>query len=232
MVANGIARPLLASLLFALGTVLITGCAHDPTPANLTQQHASATATPLLQAVAAADLQRVEQLVDAGAAVNTLTEQGTPLAKAVAEGQGRIAWYLLSRGAAPDYTGTDGVTPLMLAAAQGDRPMVRLLLSAGAEVNARDANGQTPVMLAARAGHLAVMRVLLSAGANVNVAQGGRSLLMQVVASGDLLTTEALLAAGADVNYRSPEGQTALGLARAIRNHDLQMLLIQAGADG
>ncbi|MDX1757934.1 MAG: ankyrin repeat domain-containing protein [Marinobacter sp.] len=230
MVANGIARPLLASVLFALGTVLISACAHDPTPANLTQQRGSADTAPLLQAVAAADLERVEQLVETGAPVNTLTEQGTPLARAVADGQGQIAWYLLSRGAAPDYVGADGVTPLMVAAANGQRRLVQLLLSAGADVNAEGRAGQTPVSLAARAGHLAVVRVLLTAGANVNVAQDGQSLLMHIVASGDLLTAEALLAAGADVNYRAPDGQSALDLARASGNHDLQLLLIQAGA--
>lgn len=232
MVANGYARPLFAGVILALGSVLMTACAHDPTPANLTQQQGTAAATPLIQAVSAADLDQVEQLVEAGAPVNTLTEQGTPLAKAVAEGHGQIAWYLLSRGASPDYTGSDGVTPLMVASADGDRRLVQLLLSAGADVNAQGRDGQTPVLLAARAGHLAVVRVLLSAGANVNVSQDGRSLLMHIVASGDLLTAEALLAAGADVNYRSPDGQTALDMARAIRNHDLQMLLIQAGAEG
>lgn len=75
-----------------------------------------------------------------------------------------------------------------------------------------------------------MVRALLAAGANVNVSQGGESLLMKVVASGDLLTAEMLLAAGADVHYRRADGTTALDLARASNNQDLEMLLVQAGA--
>ena len=44
-------------------------------------------------------------------------------------------------------------------------------------------------------------------------------------------TAEALLAAGADVNYRGSDGRTALDLARASNNRDIEMLLIQAGAE-
>jgi len=64
----------------------------------------------------------------------------------------------------------------------------------------------------------------------VNVSQDGQSLLMKVVESGDLLTAEMLLAAGADVHFRSADGRTALDLARASNNQDLEMLLVQAGA--
>ena len=60
--------------------------------------------------------------------------------------------------------------------------------------------------------------------------QGGHSLLMHIVEGGDLLTAEMLLAAGADVNYRGSDGRTALDLARASNNRDIEMLLIQAGA--
>jgi len=54
--------------------------------------------------------------------------------------------------------------------------------------------------------------------------------LMKIVATGDLLTAEMLLAAGAEVNYRSDNGRTALDVARANSNQELEMLLVQAGA--
>ncbi|PHQ25220.1 hypothetical protein CLH62_12815 [Marinobacter guineae] len=119
---------------------------------------------------------------------------------------------------------------LVSAAGNGEKRRVQLLLSAGANVNTSDRDGFTPVMRAAESGHLSVVKVLLSAGANVNVSQGGESLLMKIVASGDLLTAEMLLAAGADVNFRADSGKTALDMARATNNRDLEMLLVQAGA--
>lgn len=231
MAANGTALRHLVRLFLLVIGLQLAACAGQPQPANLDRAQAGSAETPLMAAVASGDLPRVQTLADQGAALNTLTEQGTPLALAVRRGEDRIAWYLLSRGASPDYAGADGMTPLMLAAADGERRLVQLLLSAGANVNAESQNGQTPVLLAARGGHLAVVKVLLSAGANVNVSQNGRSLLMHVVSGGDLLTTEAVIAAGAEVNYRGDQGRSALDLARAGGFRDIEMLLIQAGAE-
>ncbi len=218
------------ALIFCL-VLTLTGCGSAPTPANLEQASASVARTPLIAAVEAGDLDRVQTLAGNGQSLNVVTEKGTPLAAAVVAAQPRVAWYLLSEGAAPDLAAAGQPTPLMLAAGSGQRRMVELLLSAGADVNARSATGETPMTLAAMAGNLAVVKVLLAAGANVNVSQDGRSLLMRVVNRGDLLTTESLLEAGADVRFEDPRGLTALDLARGGRNHDLEMLLIQAGAD-
>lgn len=218
-------------LLLLLASLFVTACASGGDPSNLEQRQSSVADTPLMAAVSRGDLDKVESLAASGASLNTLTEQGTPLAAAVKAGEDRIALFLLSEGADPDRASADGVTPLMIAAEEGYRRLVRLLLSAGARVNARDSEGTTPVIRAARNGHLSVVKVLLAAGANVNVSQGGRSLLMHIVEGGDLLTAEMLLAAGADVNYRGTNGTTALDLARASNNRDLEMLLIQAGAD-
>lgn len=223
------AQGTLAVLTLVTGIFLV-GCASSQ-PSNLARQEATAVSTPMMQAVSAGDFEQVETLARSGASLNILTEKGTPLEAAVRAKEDRIAWFLLTEGASPDLAGDDGVTPLMIAAADGQRRLVRLLLSAGADVNARDGEGVTPVILAARHGHLTVVKVLLAAGANVNVSQNGRSLLMQIVEGGDLLTAEMLLAAGADVNYRNDDGMTALDVARAENNRDLEMLLVQAGAD-
>ncbi len=228
--AQGTGTSLRVILLSSMISLFLTGCASSQ-PSNLTQREAAAADTPMIQAVSSGDLEQVETLAESGASLNTLTDQGTPLEAAVRAREDRIAWFLLRKGAAPDLANADGVTPLMMAAADGQRRLVRLLLSAGADVNARDAEGTTPVILAARNGHLTVVKVLLAAGANVNVSQNGRSLLMQIVEGGDLLTAEMLVAAGADVNYRNKDGLTALDLARADNNKDLEMLLVQAGAD-
>lgn len=225
---SGARAPMFVLLAFSLG---LAACSAVPLPANLNPASATRAETPLMAAVSGGHIDDVRSLTESGAALNTLTESGTPLAEAVRRGEERIAWYLLSQGAAPDLAVAGQPTPLMVAAEAGAGRLVRLLLSAGANVNAVSADGGTPVILAARNGHLSVVKALLSAGANVNVSQGGQSLLMMVVGGGDLLTAEMLLAAGAEVNYRSPDGQTALDVARARHNPDLEMLLVQAGAE-
>ncbi|MBR9872010.1 MAG: ankyrin repeat domain-containing protein [Gammaproteobacteria bacterium] len=157
-------------------------------------------------------------------------EHSDALMSAVAANEDREVLNLLTQGVNPNPTTAAGESALMVAAANGNRRIVRLLLAAGADVNGEDAAGYTPVIHASESGHLSVVRALLAAGANVNVSQNGESLLMKVVGSGDLLTAEMLLAAGADVNYRSDDGRSALDLARARNNRDLEMLLIHAGA--
>lgn len=212
--------------------LLASGCASGvDQPVNLESRQAAAANTPMVAAIRAGDLDQVQSLAGNGASLNTLTEDGAPLMVAVKQQQDRIAWYLLSEGANPDLSTASGETALMVAAEQGSRRLAQLLLSAGARVNAVDVEGSTPVIRAARNGHLSVVKVLLAAGANVNVSQQDRSLLMHIVDTGDMLTAEMLLAAGADVNFRSSRGVTALALARNNGSRDLEMLLIQAGAE-
>lgn len=218
-------------LLLVAAFAVFPGCASSEVPANLDQQAESASGSELYQAVAEGNFEVVSDLAEAGAPLNTLTGNGTPLMAAVQAREDRIAWYLLTKGADPDLAESDQVTPLMTASEQGDRRLVRLLLSAGARVNAADMQGYTPVMRAAERGQLSVVKVLLAAGANVNVSQGGESLLMKVAATGDLLTAEMILAAGADAGFRSEGGATALDVARANNHQDLEMLLVQAGAE-
>ncbi|GGE61695.1 hypothetical protein GCM10011533_12720 [Streptosporangium jomthongense] len=222
---------LLSTLLLFPALTMLSGCASRAAPANLSQQADSPSGSTLYKAAAEGDFEAVGNLIESGAPLNTLTGAGTPLMAAVRAQADRVVWYLLSRGANPDLAESDQVTPLMVASEQGDRRLVRLLLSAGAKVNAPDTQGYTAIMRAAEKGELSVVKVLLAAGANVNVSQDGESLLMKVVATGDLLTAEMLLAAGADVNFRAESGTTALDVARAGNHRDLEVLLVQAGAE-
>lgn len=132
-------------------------------------------------------------------------------------------------GADPDLIDRKDQTPLIAAASEGSRRLVRLLISAGASVNKHVGDNQTAVATAATAGNLSVVKALLDADGNVNVAPGGESLLMHVARNGDLLMAEVLIGAGADTNYRSEDGRTALDVARAQNNRDMQMLLVQSG---
>jgi ankyrin repeat protein len=215
-------------LLVALG--FLSACASDPKPSeNLTVTQSSASTQPLIAAAEAGEFDRVKALVESGAPLNLVTEEGTPLTVAAASGHDRVAWYLLSKGADPNLMDGQNRTPLIAAAGEGSQRLVKLLLSAGANVNQRVGEGQTALTTAAMAGNLSVVRTLLDAGGNVNVARDGESLLMHVVRNGDLLMAEVLIGAGADAGYRAADGRTALGVARAQNNRDLEMLLVQSG---
>lgn len=218
---------------FALiGTFLLlqlAGCASTPAHLDVVQKQVSQP-TPLMQASAKGEMDKVSDLVNKGAPVNAVCPQGTALTLAVAHGYDHIAVKLLGEGAKPDLAGEKGITALMLAAQNNDQRLVNVLLDSGANVNAQDARGSNAVAYAARQGNLAVIRRLLSAGGNVNIVVGGESLLMQVVDDNNLLMAQVLIGAGADVNYRGVNGRTALTIARAHHNRDIEMLLMQAGA--
>lgn len=220
-----------AGLCAALIILGLSACATAPEePVNL-QVSQVASDSALIAASGQGDINSVRELTKAGTAINGIGEKGTAIYDAVDQNHADVVLYLLRAGADPDLHAAQQLTPLMLAAQKGDRNMVRLLLAGGAKINTTDEQGRNASALAAMAGNLSVLKLLLDAGGNVNVVIEGQSLLMKVVAGGDLLTTQTLIAAGADVRYRSANGDTALSIARAKRNSDIEMLLVQQGAE-
>jgi ankyrin repeat protein len=170
-------------------------------------------------------------LINAGHSVNVSTPQGSALSWAIANKQTNAAMYLLSIGADPDAGTQQGQSsPLMVVAAEGETQMVKLLLAAGAFVNYADEHGDTAMSKAAYGGHLTTVKALLKAGADVNIEPRGKSLLMHIVENNDLLLAQVLIVAGADVNFRNVESRSALQIAREKQYSDLEMLLIQSGA--
>jgi len=150
----------------------------------------------------------------------------TPLHAAAREGFTAIVRTLLAAGVRVDTrTRHFRGTPLHAAAVR-DRPDVaRLLLAAGARRDARDANGFTPLMEAAYRGSLRTARVLLAHGA---MAPDRNEALLLAAAEGHAPIVRLLLAEGADPGYRSPRGNTALGLARKKKNASVVALLAPA----
>ena len=153
----------------------------------------------LCEACAAGELDRVERLVEEGAAVDVFSDDGwTPLHLAAFFGHGKIVELLLGRGAdvAARSLNSNANTALHAALAGnppvsrgpgGDQMMMAgLLIGAGADVNAGDRAGWRPLHLAA---------------ANDNI---------------DAI--KALVAQGADVHAQNNDGRTPLTLAQE-RNH-------------
>lgn len=210
---------------------LFQACSTQPAQLN-TQPVTVEQSTPLMEAARQGDLERVEELVEAGAPINARGPEGTALMAAVRAGHAEVVVKLLRLGADPAQADAEGVTPLMIAARDGRSRLVRYLLGTGARINHASADGRTAVSMAALAGNLALVKQLLAAGGNVNIQLGNESLLMKVVRANDLLMTQVLIDAGADVHFQNPQGLSALDVAREQGNRDLQMLLIQSGAQG
>jgi hypothetical protein len=109
----------------------------------------------------------VRLLLLAGAEVNAVDGYGgTPLSLAVLEGNGPIIEALVTAGANPNASATNGLTMLMLAS-RTSSTAVQALLHAGANVNARDPiAGETALAWARKAGNPETIKMLIRAGAN------------------------------------------------------------------
>jgi ankyrin repeat protein len=156
----------------------------------------------------------------------------TPLQRAAAAGQLRVAQYLLDTHANLETTDRYGNTALTLAAAAGHKAMVELLLNRGADVNAAFNQGQTALHKAAFSGFTAVAEVLLAHKADVNAAASDGVTPLQIAASrGDLNFVKLLLANGADVNVKDRGGATSLHSAASAGQTAIIRLLLEAKAN-
>lgn len=89
----------------------------------------------------------VRLLVEAGASLENVPNNYTPLAYAAYNNRQRALRFLIERGARLDADARGGTvyvnTPLMMAAIQGHRDVARVLLLAGADPLVRVSNGHT-----------------------------------------------------------------------------------------
>lgn len=85
--------------------------------------------------------------------------------KAVMEGDLATVTNLLTRGARPDATDSNGYTALHVAAINDQSEIVTALVRAGADPNIPDRDGTTPFMLAVMGAQPNALEALLDAGA-------------------------------------------------------------------
>ncbi len=240
----------------------------------LTERDAAddARCTPVFEAIAAQDLNRVDELLREGLPLTGKDPRGwTPLLAAVATGQVELVQRLLEAGAAvnaavgdrcwpsrasyllldspgseSDAKETDAadaveakaprgtqvefqggiraLTPLMAAVEAGCLDLIRLLLAAGAEVDG--AGRCAPLSIAAREGDPEVVQLLIEAGARLDARdEVGRTPLMNACVAGFLEVATLLLEAGAEVEVEGEEGETALLCAAESGSHELLELL-------
>lgn len=138
----------------------------DDEPARV----ASPNAERLLAAAADGDVAELQQLVNAGTAVDTTVRgDGTALIMAARNGQLTAVDALLALGAQPDLHATGDGNPLIAAARRGHLPVVERLVAAGADVNRIVPYDETPLINAARSGDVDTVAFLIDHGADVNL---------------------------------------------------------------
>ncbi|XP_014218874.1 palmitoyltransferase Hip14 isoform X3 [Copidosoma floridanum] len=180
-------------------------------------------------------LDRVKELVEAGADVNKPdSETVTLLHWAAINNRKEIVKYLIAKGAVVDAIGGDlRSTPLHWAARQGHLPTVVILMKAGANPTLRDCEGSTCIHLAAQFGRTPIIAYLVAKGINPNTPD--RSAMTPLMWSAynikSLDPTRLLLVLGASHSLTDNiYGNTALHWAIIAKNNSAIKTLVHYGA--
>ena len=159
---------------------------------------------------------------------------GSPIAKAAADGDREAVRALLKKGLDVNEAQGDGSTALHWAAIKGDAEMAQMLLYAGANVRATTRIGAyTPLYLAAKGGYSDIVAALLAAGADARVVtSNGTTPLMIAAAAGDTKSMTSLIENGAEINaVDAAKGETPLMFAAGFDRTEAVKLLLARGAD-
>jgi ankyrin repeat protein len=182
-------------------------------------------------------------LLDRGARVRLPKGQGAPRANASAlflaaySNNNDILPRLLREGDSLDQkmllVGMFPDTPMMALPSSSQTATVDALIRLGANVNEVDADGISMLEWAAIANRPDMARFLISKGADLNHTDHKGMTALLYAASidfGDSSMLDLLLKAGANPNARTPQGLTALDLARKYHNTHLLASLAQTRA--
>lgn len=160
----------------------------------------------LLSAAEKGDVQKIRELLAAGANVNAkIWLKYTPLHAACGRGNLESVQVLIAAGADINaqnmYQGR--LTPLGVVAATTRVEIARELISAEADV---EKGGLTPLLVAAQHGRGEMIRILVEAGARVNPV--GKQPPLHRARLAD--SARALIELGAEVDFKNKDGKTAL----------------------
>jgi bla regulator protein blaR1 len=132
----------------------------------------------LFRASQRGDVDRITELLDAGANVNAaLPGDGSPLIGAAGAGRTAAVRLLLDRGGDPNMPVSGDGNPIIAAANAGHAAIVAMLLDRGAQIDQVVPGDENALIQASGEGHLEVVNLLIARGADVNArawaAQGG-----------------------------------------------------------
>ncbi|KAK6212805.1 putative ankyrin-repeat protein [Pestalotiopsis sp. IQ-011] len=197
--------------------------------------------TPILSAVRRGNIDIYEFLIEQGANVDDVNNNGAmPLHAAVQSGNFEMTNTLLEANA--DSSGKAPLNELLslFQAAEGSQlEIVKLLLEAGAVANAPERNGETALHTAAEHNLVHMAKLLINAGGDPNarwssrtksIYLGGDTPLHSAARQGNMDMANLLLEAGASVNTPDDNGDTPLHKVGNFRKVDMTKLLLKAGA--
>ncbi|MBM3300636.1 MAG: ankyrin repeat domain-containing protein, partial [Deltaproteobacteria bacterium] len=187
----------------------------------------------LLVAAKIGDVDKTEQLLNAGADVNARDdENNTPLVISADQGHASVVGLLVSRGADLEAKNQQRVTALGAACDKGRTDVVELLLTHGANVHTKTAEGLTPLALACRTGNSDVVKLLLASGADLKSRTIlGKTPLLIAASEGHADVVKLLVERGADVNAKDLEAARAWTVAARHGHGRMVEFLVRNGAD-
>jgi ankyrin repeat protein len=217
--------------------LILISSACFPQPKNENDRDVRGRA-PIHRAVDGGDVEKLKQVLAAGANVNERVISNepqnsdwgcTPLHLAARDGRVDMVQLLIERGADMNARNDRGATPLHYAA--NSRPVAIFLLESKADPNARDNTGRTPLHWAARVGDMPVITLLTARGAQPNARDArGRTPLHDAALAGMTEAAQELLRRGADVAAADEFHSTPLHDAASVKAVDVVGLLLNARA--
>lgn len=157
---------------------------------------------PLNQAVIGGNTDVIDLLISRGSNINMRAgNKGyTPLVTAAnkPDDDWRMVRHLLSKGANPNRSASNGLTPLYVAAQHGNIVTMEYLVERNADVNSKTTRGNTPLINAADEGQNKAVKYLIENGADINWRNAkGMSALDHAIKGGYTETARVLREAGA-----------------------------------
>lgn len=185
--------------------------------------------TPLLQAALLGFDDIVEELVEFGAELDSVDEDGnTALILAARHNHLAAMKILIDNG--DNVNRRNPVTldsALLNAAGWGNKECVSVLLRAGADPNARNALGTNALMRAAENSNSEAIPILLNVGIPVNIQdERGRTALYRAVASSNVQVCRLLIESGADWDIQDDSGVSPRILAQRTENSSIRALIV------
>ena len=162
-------------------------------------------------AISAGEWECAEILAEAGADLNVMSDDKTPLMWAVEEDRETSAEALIKAGADVNKVNHDGCNVLHWAAGRS-KEFYQMFIAAGVDVNAKmseSCGGETPLMQCLGNCQYDCAELLIKAGADVNITCED-NLATALFRAQETDGVKLLLRSGARINVRNKEGKNAL----------------------